>query len=102
MNEQLVELVTLISSGSLGDDDIDAQLVDASLTALSRGTSAVVELAGQQLFVETYPVRPRLVVVGAVEVAVALVRFARELDYEAIEPLPRLRRPIESPPDKRK
>ncbi len=70
--------------GSLGDPEADAALVDAGRTAIARGTSTVVELAGQQLFVEAFPVRPRLVVVGAVEVAAALVRLARELDYETV------------------
>jgi xanthine dehydrogenase accessory factor len=36
------------------------------------------------VFVEAFPVRPRLVVVGAVEVARSLVVFARELGYETI------------------
>ncbi len=40
--------------------------------------------AGRQLFVEAYPVRPRLVVVGAVEVARTLVRLAKELGYETV------------------
>ena len=36
------------------------------------------------MFIEVFPVRPRLVVVGAVEVARALVRLARELGYETV------------------
>ena len=45
----------------------------AALAALDRGESATVELGGRSLFVEAYPVRPRLVVVGAVQVAIPLV-----------------------------
>jgi xanthine dehydrogenase accessory factor len=70
--------------GSLGDPGADAELARAGREALSRGTSTVVELAGRQLFVEAFPVRPRLVVVGAVEVAVVLVRLAHELGYETV------------------
>jgi xanthine dehydrogenase accessory factor len=70
--------------GSLGDAAADAALVDAALGALRTGTSKTVEVAGRQLFVEAYPVRPRLVVVGAVEVARTLVRLARDLGYETI------------------
>ena len=70
--------------GSLGDAAADAQLEEAARACVSSGTSTVVELAGRQLFVEAYAVRPRLVVVGAVEVAVALVRLGRELDYETV------------------
>ena len=60
--------------GSLGDPETDAALLEAARAAILRGTSVVVELGGRQLFIEAFPVRPRLVVVGAVEVAVALVR----------------------------
>lgn len=70
--------------GSLGDAAADAALVEAAQAAILRGTSTVVELAGRQLFVEAFAVRPRLVVVGAVEVAVALVRLGRELGYETV------------------
>ena len=52
--------------------------------ALLRGTSRTVEIEGRSIFVEAFPARPRLVVVGAVEVARSLVRFARELGFETI------------------
>ncbi|MEW6223510.1 MAG: XdhC/CoxI family protein [Chloroflexota bacterium] len=70
--------------GSLGDPALDASLVEAARDALAHGVSRTVELGGRQLFVEAYPVRPRLVVVGAVEVARSLVRLARELGYETV------------------
>jgi xanthine dehydrogenase accessory factor len=70
--------------GSLGEPDLDAALVEAGLDVLERGSSRTVELGGRSLFVEGYPVRPRLVVVGAVEVARFLVRYARELGYETV------------------
>jgi xanthine dehydrogenase accessory factor len=69
-------------SGSLGDPALDAELVRSGLEALASGTSRTVELGGRSLFVEAYPVRPRLVVVGAVQVAIPLVALARELGYE--------------------
>ena len=71
-------------SGSLGSAVADAQLRSAALAALDRGESATVQVDGRQVFLEAYPVRSRLVVVGAVEVARFLVRFARELGYETI------------------
>jgi xanthine dehydrogenase accessory factor len=70
--------------GSTGDAISDDELVAAARDALERGASRTVELAGRSWFVEAYPVRPRLVIVGAVEVARALVRFARELGYETV------------------
>jgi xanthine dehydrogenase accessory factor len=71
-------------SGSLGEPALDAELVRAGLAALASGTSRTVELGGRSLFVEAFPVRPRLVVVGAVQVAIPLVALARELGYETV------------------
>jgi len=70
--------------GTLGDPALDAALVDAGREALAKGVSRTIELGGRQLFLEAYPVRPRLVVVGAVEVARSLVRLAKELGYETV------------------
>jgi len=73
-----------IVQGSLGSPSADAALVDAARDALLRGTSRTVEIENQAVFVEAFPVKPRLVVVGAVEVARSLVRIARELGYETV------------------
>lgn len=73
-----------VLGGSLGEPALDAELVRAGLDALASGTSRTVELAGRSLFVEAFPVRPRLVVVGAVQVAIPLVALARELGYETV------------------
>ena len=70
--------------GTLGDRALDAQLVDTAREALRRGLSRTLEIGGRSLFVEVFPVRPRLVVVGAVEVARSLVRLARELGFETV------------------
>ena len=70
--------------GTLGDPALDASLVEGALEALRRGQSRTMELGGRSLFVEAFPVRPRLVVVGAVEVARSLVRLAKELGFETV------------------
>ena len=49
-----------------------------------RGLSRTAEIGDRSLFIEVFPVRPRLVVVGAVEVARSLVRLARELGFETV------------------
>ncbi len=71
-------------TGSLGTAELDAALVSAAIEALRRGLSRTVELGGRSLFVEVFPVRPRLVMVGGVEVARSLVRLARELGFETV------------------
>jgi xanthine dehydrogenase accessory factor len=70
--------------GSLGDPALDAALVEGATEALKRGLSTTLELGDRSLFVEVFPVRPRLVVVGAVEVARTLVRLAKELGFETV------------------
>jgi xanthine dehydrogenase accessory factor len=72
------------AKGSLGDPDLDRELADIAADSLLRGTSRTVELGGRSFFVEAFPIRPRLVVVGATEVAQALVSLARPLGYETV------------------
>ncbi len=70
--------------GTIGDPAADAALVALALDLIAHGTSRIVEVAGRQVFVEVYPARPRLVIVGAVEVARTLVRLAKDLGYETV------------------
>ncbi|MEO5939344.1 MAG: XdhC family protein, partial [Candidatus Limnocylindrales bacterium] len=70
--------------GSLGSLDDDAALAAAAAEALLRGTSRTVAIGGRQVFVEAFPKRPRLVIVGAVEVARSLAVYAKELGYEVV------------------
>jgi xanthine dehydrogenase accessory factor len=70
--------------GTLGSGVLDAALIGLARDALERGTSRTVELGGRSLFVEAFAVRPRLVVVGAVQAAMSLVRFARELGWATV------------------
>ena len=71
-------------SRSLGDAQRDAALADHAADVLLRGTSRTVAVGEDALFLEAFPVRPRLVIVGAVEVARSLVRIAGELGYETV------------------
>jgi xanthine dehydrogenase accessory factor len=70
--------------GTLGSSALDDALIGQGRDALNRGTSRTVELGGRSLFVEAFPVRPRLVVVGAVQAAMSLVAFARELGWATV------------------
>ena len=71
-------------AGSLGSPADDEALRAAAADALLRGTSRTVAIGDRQVFVEAFPVRPRLVIVGAVEVARSLAVFAKELGYEVV------------------
>ena len=70
--------------GSLGSPADDAALAAAAAEALLRGTSRTVSVGDRQVFVEAFPTKPRLVIVGAVEVARSLAVYARELGYEVV------------------
>ena len=73
-----------ILEGSTGDPGTDALLARAAADILEDGRSRTVDIDDRAFFIEAFPVRPRLVVVGAVEVARSLVRYARELGYETV------------------
>ena len=70
--------------GSLGDPALDAEVRRHAADALLRGTSRTVEVRGRSLFIEAFPRRPRIVIVGAVQVAIPLVSIARTMGYETV------------------
>ncbi|MBI2763835.1 MAG: XdhC family protein [Chloroflexi bacterium] len=73
-----------VLGGSTGDPGVDASVGAAAARILDDGRSRTIEVGGRAFFIEAFPVRPRLVIVGAVEVARSLVRYARELGYETV------------------
>jgi xanthine dehydrogenase accessory factor len=87
-----VAVITDLSDGhrfTVSEADPDpagapADVVAAAREALLRGASRVFESGARQLFIEAYPVRPRLVIVGAVEIARSLTRLARELGFATV------------------
>jgi xanthine dehydrogenase accessory factor len=70
--------------GSLGSAEADAVLAATAAEALLRGTSRTLTIGDRQVFVEAFPTKPRLVIVGAVEVARSLAVYAKELGYEVV------------------
>ena len=70
--------------GSVANPESNAELVRMALESLSRGTSRTVELGGRSLFIEVFPPQPRLVVIGASQIAIPLVSIARALGFETI------------------
>lgn len=70
--------------GTLGNPAADAELVAAATEALRRGTSRTIAIGDRQLFIEVFPVRPRLVIVGATEIARSLASIAGGMGYERV------------------
>jgi len=77
-----------MSLGTLGDPAADAALGAAAARRLADGRSGIeaVEVGSEtrQVFVEVFPARPRLVVIGAVQIAIPLVALARTIGYETV------------------
>jgi xanthine dehydrogenase accessory factor len=68
-----------------GDAPIaDAALDDVRAATLAAGRSRTAELSDRTVFIEAFPATPRLVIVGATEVARSLVSLAKALGYERI------------------
>ena len=65
-----------IRSGSLGDPAADAALAELARAAIREGICRTVPVGARDVFIEVFPAPARLVVVGAVEIAVHLVRLA--------------------------
>ena len=72
------------TSGSAGSPDADVAISHAARELLARGGATTIEVGGRQYFLEGFAIPPRLIVVGAGQVAISLVRFARELDYTTV------------------
>ena len=70
--------------GTTGYEAPDAAISAAADEALLRGTSRVFEVEGRTYFLESFPMKPRLIVVGAVEIARALVVLAHELGFATV------------------
>ena len=58
--------------------------VAAALAAYEQRTSRLAELAGESVFVQVFPRRDRLLIIGAGHISVALVRYAEVMDLETI------------------
>ncbi|HKU63352.1 MAG TPA: XdhC family protein [Gemmatimonadales bacterium] len=78
------------ATGSVsGEADLPHEVVrEAALAAMRREASGTVTLklsgGAASVFLEVFPRQPRLVIVGATEVAATLVPFARRLGYRTI------------------
>lgn len=87
-----VVLATRLPGGEqmlLPDAAAPADLAEAAARALDRDESATVKLAGGEWFLHAYNPPPRLVVVGAVHIAQALVPMAAQLGLAVIVVDPR-------------
>jgi len=71
-------------AGTSDDAGVDSELRHAAADVLERGRSRTVEAGGRSWFLEAFPRQPRLVIVGAVQVAMPLDAIARTLGYRTV------------------
>jgi xanthine dehydrogenase accessory factor len=74
-------------------------LISPIESAIRIGKSTELEVEGERYFVHVFPSRERLIIVGAVHIAIPLVKFAKELGFETvvIDPRPLLASPDRFP-----
>ena len=77
-----------IRSGSLGDKAADAQLVGLARVALAKGISRTVRVGARDVYIEVAALT-RVVVIGAGEIAVYLVRLAHAIGFHTVVVDPR-------------
>jgi xanthine dehydrogenase accessory factor len=82
--ERVLLDATGIRSGSLGDPEADATLAELARAAIREGTCTTVQVGTRDVYVEVFAAPTRLVVVGAGEIAVHLVRLAHAFGLRTV------------------
>jgi xanthine dehydrogenase accessory factor len=107
-NQQLVALATVIAgkeigskvlvwpdgktSGSLKSAELEEQVIQFTQGTLEQQISRRIQIPpGEEteVFIEVFPPSPKLIIVGAVHVAIHLINFAKELGFRTIVVDPR-------------
>jgi xanthine dehydrogenase accessory factor len=71
------------AQGMSGDvDDLDPMLRDIARAALDVDGGRVAEVAGKRYFIQTLAASPRIVIVGGVHIAQALIPMAQRVGYQ--------------------
>lgn len=77
-----------LTEGDLGTADLNARVVhySAELLADQRSERASFDVVGEtvEVFIDVYPPPPKLIIVGAVHIAIPLVTFAKELGFRTV------------------
>ncbi len=77
--------VLIDDTGVRGDvSEVPAQLIERGQEALGRDGAVTVEYADEQYLLQTFSSAPRLIIIGAVHIAQALIPMARIAGYKVI------------------
>jgi len=61
-----------------------AEAVALAEEAYNGRENRIVEIAGKEVFIQVFPRRDQLLIIGAGHISITLVRFAKELDFLTI------------------
>jgi xanthine dehydrogenase accessory factor len=70
--------------GALGGAAPEAEVVSEALAMLARAESGIRSYGETQIFIETFPPPPTMLIVGAVHIAIPLVTIARTLGFRTV------------------
>lgn len=70
--------------GSLGEAEVDAVVTRFGETLFRERRSASLDVGNSRVFVEVHLPAPRLIIVGAVHLAITLGRLAREIGFKVV------------------
>jgi xanthine dehydrogenase accessory factor len=83
--DQSAHLLVYPDGSTVGDfGGATAEGVQAALAAYADRESREVELAGEPVFIQVFPRKDQLLIIGAAHATLALVAFARQLRFETI------------------
>ena len=74
----------VVTDAASSDAGLPPEVATAARAALVDGASRTIAVAADQWFIEAFAPQLRLVVVGAVHIAIPLVRYAHELGYRTV------------------
>lgn len=95
---------SLVSAEECLPQDLSSGVQREALQALGEGSSRVIQFEGSEMFLNVLRRKDRLIIVGAVHIAIPLTAFAKELGFEVIVVDPReallQEERFETPPDR--
>ena len=73
-----------VLEGTLGSDELEKLAGERTRTLFAERSSGTLQVEGTRVFLEVHLPPPRLVIVGAVHIAITLGRIARELGFRVV------------------
>ncbi|NOT74062.1 MAG: XdhC family protein [Cyclobacteriaceae bacterium] len=76
--------VLMNSKGEISDSEMPEEVVSKARVALEKRRNELVEVSGKQYFIQVFPKRNRMLIIGAAHITVDLLQLAKAYDFETI------------------